>query len=228
MKESAQATVKQQLPRFRLLNKLKPLLGIYSTFGLFLSYIFIATGALFASIFYLISQPKPYNQPQINKIYNLFSSQPPILGASTASRGVKDVRPVILEQFFAKYHSPLAAYGELIVKTADENQIPWELLPAIAGQESTFCREGSYPNGSFNCWGWAIHTQYTKHFSSFEEGIEKVSAGLHNYYDRLNIDRESPIENQVINIKRYYNSTSKSWANGVNYFITELSNFSTN
>lgn len=228
MKKSAPGNVMS--PDFRLPNivRFKPLIKIYSVFGLFLGYIFLSTGVLFASIFYLVSQPKPYNQPKINRIYNLFSSQPPVLGSSTSRRTVKDARPVILEQFFAKYHSPLAAYGEEIIKAADENQIPWVLLPAISGQESTFCRDGSFPEDSYNCWGWAIHTQYTKHFASFEEGITKVSAGLQDYYKRLKIDREAPLETQVAGIKKYYNSTSKSWDKGVNYFIAELVNFATN
>lgn len=158
--------------------------------------------------------------------YRLFSSLPPILGASTFNLVTQESRPVVLEQFFAKYRSPLAAYGDLIISAAERHNIPWVLLPAIAGQESTFCRPGSYPEGSFNCWGWGIHTQYTKMFSSYEEAIEKVSKGLGEYYKTLGIDRNWPIERQVLAIKTLYNKTSLSWDRGVLYFIFELSSFS--
>ncbi len=212
-------------PVRKFLPKLAFKLSIVS--GLFFGYILTTTAVLFISVFYLINRPRTYRSDSTNHLYNLFSSQPPILGIAVASRGTKDARPVILEQFFAKYHSPLAAYGNLLVETADKYQIPWILLAAIAGQESTFCRDGSFPDDSYNCWGWAIHTEYTKKFSSFEEGIEKVSAGLAGYYDRLKIDRESPIEDQIYKIKSNYNSTSKSWANGVLYFVAELADFAT-
>lgn len=195
--------------------------------GLFFSYILISTVVLLVSTYYLISRPRTYRTNATNHLYNLFSSQPPVLGAAVTARGTKDARPVVVEQFFAKYKSPLAPYGNLIVDTADHYNIPWILLPAIAGQESTFCRDGAYPEDSYNCWGWAIHTQYTKKFGSFEEGIEKVSAGLASYYDRLNIDRQAPIEEQIEKIKSNYNSTSKSWANGVLYFVSELLAFAT-
>lgn len=198
-----------------------------SSIGLLLAYLLLNTTLVFGVSFYLLLQPRPYQSNDAHKLYNLFSSQPPVLGAATFEKGVRDARPVVVEQFFAKYHSPLTAYAELIVRTADELQIPWTLLPAIAGQESTFCRDGSYPGDSYNCWGWAIHTQYTKKFSSFEEGIQKVATGLANYYDDLAIDRNGPIEEQVKLIKTRYNATSLSWDKGVLYFMSELNQFAT-
>lgn len=197
------------------------------TIGVLFAYLVANTTIIALTTFFLLTQPKPYQSTEKHKLYNLYSSQPPILGAATVSRGTKDARPVVVEQFLAKYHSPLTAYAELIVAAADELQIPWTLLPAIAGQESTFCRDGSYPEDSYNCWGWAIHTSYTKKFTSFEEGIRKVAAGLANYYDTLAIDRSSSIEEQVKQIKTRYNSTSQSWDRGVLYFVAELNRFAT-
>lgn len=175
---------------------------------------------------YLLLKPTIYTNQNRNDLQNIFSSLPPVLGASSVRHGYGDSRPAAVEQFLARYHSILAPYAGLIVETSLEKGIPWVLLPAIAGQESSFCREGSFPSDSFNCWGWAIHTKYTKKFSSFEEGIGKVASGLSEYYRRLKIDPEAPIEEQVKTIKTLYNSTSKTWDKGVLYFIYELQTFS--
>jgi hypothetical protein len=197
------------------------------TVGVLFAYLTANTTIIALTAFFLLTQPKLYQSTAKHQLYNLYSSQPPILGAATVSRGTGDARPVMVEQFLAKYHSPLTAYADLIVAAADELQIPWTLLPAIAGQESTFCRDGSYPEDSYNCWGWAIHTSYTKKFASFAEGITKVTAGLANYYETLNIDRRSSIEEQVRLVKTRYNPTSQSWDRGVLYFISELNRFAT-
>ena len=175
---------------------------------------------------YLLLKPTLYTGQNPNSLQNIFSSLPPVLGISSVRHGYGDSRPAAVEQFLAKYHSALAPYAGLIVETSLEKGIPWVLLPAIAGQESSFCREGPFPSDSYNCWGWAIHTKYTKKFASFEEGIEKVASGLSGYYERLKIDPNAPIEEQVKTIKTLYNSTSKTWDKGVLYFIYELQTFS--
>lgn len=197
------------------------------TVGVLFAYLLLNTSLIFWASFSLLAQPKLYQSTEKHKLYNLYSSQPPVLGTAVSKIGAKDARPVVVEQFLAKYHSPLTAYASLIVDAADEFQIPWTLLPAVAGQESTFCRDGSYPEDSYNCWGWAIHTSYTKKFSSFDEGIKKVAAGLADYYDTLNIDRNAPIEEQIRLIKTRYNLKSQSWDKGVLYFISELNHFTT-
>ncbi len=74
--------------------------------------------------FYLLSQKdaiKTIENVIIKKpIYTLFSKSPPILGAFTSRIESSEAKPIIIEQFFAKYRSPLAAYGEKFIEVSDK------------------------------------------------------------------------------------------------------------
>ena len=141
---------------------------------------------------------------------SLPSSYPTISGAVLAA----DARGEIIKDYLINYNSPLVPYAYLIVNTADKYNLDFRLITAIAQQESNLCK--NYPQGTYNCWGWGIHSQGTLGFSSFEQGIEEVSKGLKdNYIDQGYITPETIMT-------KYTPLSNGSWANGVNKFLSEM------
>lgn len=88
-----------------------------------------------------------------------------------------------LESFFAKHRSPLYPYARLIVEQAEEQGIDYRLLPAIAMNESTLCK--NIHEQSYNCWGWGIYADRVTRFQSYEDAIRTITRGMRvNYYDK--------------------------------------------
>ena len=151
----------------------------------------------------------------------LFTAAPPgeaVLGKSVAR---KEARPLILKKYLESYKSPLAERAQFLIDTADKYGLDWRLLPAIAGQESTFCR--TIPENSHNCWGWAIHARYTKKFETWEGAIETVAKGLKEDY----IDKGLITPEQIMTryCPRSITERDGSWAIAINYFLWEMDRF---
>jgi len=157
------------------------------------------------------AQTSLYSYNQGAQIYaSLPSSFPTVSGEVIAA----DARVSLIKNYLIRYDSPLNPYAELIVKTAEKYDLDFRLLTAIAQQESNLCKK--IPPGSYNCWGWGIHSQGTLHFSSFEEGIETVSKGLKEKYIDLGYLNPDEI------MAKYTPSSPGSWAKGVNLFMSEM------
>ncbi len=133
---------------------------------------------------------------------------------------VMDERVPLLRGYLQAKDSPLASKAAEMVMTADKYQFDWRLLPAIAGKESSFGKkipwdkEGQKPSN--NAWGWGIYGDQVLSFSSWEEGIEKVGAGLRDgYFDRNLITIED--------IMRYFTPRSDgSWARDVSFIMEQI------
>lgn len=156
------------------------------------------------------------------RAYHLFRTQPQpgqVLGEKLNSA---DARVEILANYLKDYRSPLADSAQDLVVIADKYQLPWTLLPAIAGKESGFGKV--IPYGSFNAWGWGIYAGQTSgvNFSSWAGAIEKVAAGIKkDYFDKG--------LNSVEKMEPAYTPSSlergNTWSEGVNYFIWEIENY---
>jgi len=138
------------------------------------------------------------------------SNVPSILGYATSA----DARSEIIRQYLEYYNSPLVNYADYIVQTSDKYNIDFRLTTAIAQQESNLCK--IIPPGSYNCWGWGIHSKGSLGFSSFAEGIETVSEGLKTEY----IDKGFLTTQQIM--AKYTPLSNGSWASGVDKFLTEM------
>lgn len=126
----------------------------------------------------------------------------------------EDQRVEKLAAFLNHYHSPLVPFAEMIVETADEYQIPWHLLVAISGVESTFCH--AIPYASYNCWGWRNGDHV---FADYEKAIKTISKALKvHYFDR---GLDDPFK-----IAPVYAPPSKTWGRKVFYFMNQMENFS--
>jgi len=144
----------------------------------------------------------------------VFASLPVNLPEISGEIVSSDGRSEMVRQYLDSYDSPLTPYSGFIVETADKYQLDYRLITAIAQKESNLCK--IIPPGSFNCWGWGIHSQGTLGFSSFEEGIEEVSHGLRTEY----LDKGySTIEDIM---SKYTPLSNGSWAEGVNKFMGEM------
>lgn len=151
----------------------------------------------------------PYSGVQV------YASLPPQLPSVSDEIGAKDARPEIVKQYLEYYNSPLTPYSDFIIQTSDKYKLDYRLIPAIAQQESNLCKV--IPPGSYNCWGWGIHSQGSLGFDSFEEGIDTVSKGLRTQY----LDKGL---GTVTEIMSKYNATSPdgAWAKGVSQFMDEM------
>ena len=122
-----------------------------------------------------------------------------------------DIRVANLKYFFRKYNSVLYDHADIFVKRADENQLDYRLLPAIAMQESNLCKY--IYEGSHNCWGWGIYGNKVTRFESYDEAIDTISRGIKKYY----IDRGLTTPEDIM--RKYTPPSDGSWAYGVNTFL---------
>lgn len=128
-----------------------------------------------------------------------------------------DARGKIIENFFERYKSPLAASSNIFVSVSDKYQLDYKLLPAIAMQESNGGKK--VITNSFNPFGYGIYGSLVVKFSSWEQAIERVGKALREDY--LNEGLDTP---QKIMVKYTPPSLASggSWAKGVSSFIQEL------
>lgn len=144
-----------------------------------------------------------------------YSSAPFTSGKVETETRVSDARSRILKAFFRKHGSPLFDYANLIVEVSDRSGFDYRLLPAIAMQESTLCR--AIPPGSHNCWGWGIYGDNVISFSSYDEAIKTVAAGIKKEY----LDKGLTTASKIM-AKYTPSSPNGSWANAVNKFLQDL------
>ena len=186
---------------------------------IFLIFSFFATTQLLliVSIFYLLFIS--YDQ---NKGYLFAKDSYPVafaalpLPRNTIKDEIKqvDARSELVRQFFEKYNSPLEPYASYVVETADEYDLDFRLIPAIAMQESNLCKFS--PPDSHNCWGFGIYGTKVTTFENFNEAILAVTKTL-----ALKYKADGLIEPQEI-MQRYTPGSNGSWANGVEFFMDKL------
>lgn len=96
----------------------------------------------------------------------------PVASDSSPSRPVTpDERQARIDRYFAERNMPLEGFGAKFVEAADQCEMDWRLLPAIAVRESS---GGKQACGN-NPFGWA---SCRADFESIEEAIEIVGANL--------------------------------------------------
>ena len=180
---------------------------------------------ILTSLFSLISlgQTKPQatvlsaNAKETSSGVRVYASLPGELPTVSSSIETADARIHLISQYLEYYNSPLMPHSELIVKKADEYGIDYRLLTAIAQQESNLCKK--IPEGSYNCWGWGIHSKGTLMFSSYEEAIDIVTKGVKEEY----VDKGFVSPEEIMS--KYTPSSTGSWANGVNIFMEDMETY---
>jgi hypothetical protein len=120
-----------------------------------------------------------------------------------------DVRVLKIHDYLAQRNAPLADYAKEFVKAADNYGIDYRLVAAISVIESG---GGVNTFKAYNAWGWGNMA-----FSSWEDGIWTVSAGMAKYYS-LGLDTPAEIS------YTYCPPSSQSWGNNVQYVMNEIEN----
>ena len=145
------------------------------------------------------------------RVYANQSASASIIRQSKIDESTDD-RLIRIEKALSVYRSDLAQYSELIVDISDKYDLPWNLIAAISGVESGFCR--NIPKFSYNCWGWANGNRY---FTGFEDALETVASGLKQvYFDRGLTTPEL--------INPIYAPPTPSWAWKVRFFMSAIEN----
>ncbi len=138
---------------------------------------------------------------QFTVLQNQISSILPIKITTEESRAIatRQDRAFKIDAYFAKRDMPLEGYGSKMVAEAEENDIDWRLLPAIAIKEST----GGKFACEYNPFGWG---SCKLKFKSFDDAIETVARNLggnnpntERYYkDKTLIEKLHHYNNSVV------------------------------
>ncbi|PIU02413.1 hypothetical protein COT66_00290 [Candidatus Shapirobacteria bacterium CG09_land_8_20_14_0_10_49_15] len=158
--------------------------------------------------------PAPSLATNVNSPSQLYAALPQASGQALGTIDTADARPVIIQKYLEKYHSPLAPLAGLLVATSDQYGLDWRLLVAIAQQESNLGKK--IPPDSYNAWGWGIHSRGTLKFASWEQAIETVAQGLKEKY----LDQGYITPEEIMN--KYTPLSDGSWAAAVSQFFQEL------
>jgi len=166
--------------------------------------------ALFFSISFLLFELVSVLMPMPSLAVGTFTDEAELPQIEFAND--REFRIFHLKSFLMKNNSPLAEHAELLVKTAEEEGLPWSLVAAISGIESSFCK--AIPYQSYNCWGW---NNGVSRFTDYPDAIKIVSQTLkHNYFDR---GLDTPEK-----ISPVYAPPSQTWASKVRYFMNLIEN----
>lgn len=175
-------------------------------------FILVFTLALYIYLSHVNTQKLVHNQPISTVAYIIEEKpfQPQVLGASDEN----DQRADKLRQFFIQYKSVLEPFAENFVRSADQQNIDYRLLPAIAMQESNLCKKA--PLDSYNCWGFGIYGKNVKRFGSFAEAIDTVSNTLAREYKNKGLETPEEI------VAKYTPSDNGKWVNSVTHFMEAI------
>lgn len=152
--------------------------------------------------------------PVTNFKYSIFSAKPLVLGATSSRLESGDARAAAIDQYFDSYNCPMEDLGEVFVKEADKNNIPYWLVAAVSFQESNCGKKTPEPGGveSYNAWGWGVYGDNVKMFDDWEHGISVVSKYFNEKFYSKGIT-------EPCDIMKIYTPPSKgSWCAGIEYF----------
>ncbi len=144
-----------------------------------------------------------------------FQALPNTNNQSSIGVELSDARIKNLDDFFAKYDSPLEGHAKTIVSEADAHNIDYRLLPAIAMQESTLCKR--VIKNSHNCWGYGIYGGKVTKFADYDEAIKTVTSTLARKYVQKGLVNPHDI------VKLYTPSDTGKWPQVVSLIMQKLS-----
>lgn len=193
---------------------MKEILALFSWLGLIGLTLTLALGSYLKFSAGGVKSFRPKGERLITEAVSAHAVNPQVLGAFAYSIKTEDAVPEIIKSYLSRYHSPLLPYADFLVENARAYRIDPRLLVGIAQQESNLCKKA--PEGTFNCWGWGIHSRGTLGFSSYEEAITAVTKGLAENYFGAGLTTPE----EIMGI--YTPLSDGSWARGVQQFIDEM------
>lgn len=176
--------------------------------------IFIVFNIIFLLYFIEPKHQISFSIPKTPNQNIIYAALPTTQNDFSAQISLVDVRVGKVKDFFARYSSPLEPYAQHVIDTADQNNIDYRLIPAIAMQESNLCRR--VPKDSYNCWGFGIYADKIKRFDNYQQAIEIVTKTLAKYYKSQGLETPEEI------MSKYTPGSNGSWARGVTQFMEQL------
>jgi hypothetical protein len=210
-------------PMFKLhidKNNIKRLLSINS--NLLFKWALLSNVAflIFGTLFVLYPIKSTVNT---NNKYTIYASKPLVLNESTFEIDTTDARVQKIDNVFRDYKCPLEGLGDVFVKEADKNNIPWYIVAAISFQESGCGKKIPYVDSepSYNAWGYGVYGENVHEFDNWVQGIEVMSRYLSKRFYAQGVTDTSDI------MKTYTPPSMGSWYKGVDYFSDLIQNYST-
>jgi len=122
-----------------------------------------------------------------------------------------DLRTAQMRVVLAKYNSPMVGLEDFLIKTAEQYDLDWTLMAAIAGTESSFARRMPYK--CINPYGWGIYGDNKLCFASLEESIAGVASGLAKKYNISSLESIAYTYNKV---------STTSWIAHTRFFMNKI------
>ena len=164
------------------------------------------------------------NRADVDKRYTIYISKPLVLNQSKFEITMADARAQRINNIFRDYKCPLEGLGDVFVREADKNNIPWYMVAAISFQESSCGKNTPYVDGepTYNAWGYAVYGDNVHGFDNWVNGIEVMSRYLSKRFYSQGITKSSDI------MATYTPPSMGSWYKGVDYFSNLIQNYSSN
>lgn len=131
-------------------------------------------------------------------------------------RPSKNLKVQALQEFFKRYHSPLAGSEQDFIDAAYVYGLDWRLLPAIAGDESTFETAGNVTD--HNPFGYMCPGKPC-YFNSYSEAIWATAKtiGTKSWY------ADFRASGQIEKLAEVYNQAKpQEWTQNVEFFMNKL------
>ncbi len=189
----------------------------------FVCFIFIASASLY---FFEIGKPreKVFAYEDEPKVYGMFTSLPQQNSTIEHDINYKDVRSAKLQAFFYHYRAPIEMINaaSAYIQAADQYNLPWSLLPAIACKESGCGR--MMPKDSNNPFGWGVWTGSNTgvNFTDFSNAIWHVSMKIRTDYFDKGFDTLGEIETKYTPPSA---NGSQHWQKDVDFFMNQIENW---
>lgn len=173
--------------------------------------------SLLASLSHASNQESYHAAYQTSQITAPSYGSEQVLGA-TIEAG--DARALVLQKFLTRQGSPLAEYANYIVERAENYNIDYRVVPAIAMCESTGGKRIPSKD-SFNAWGISVETGELSgaKFTNWMTGIEWVTKYMYEKYYNRGISSLEDI-GAIYAPPSVFNGNS--WANCVSFFINQI------
>jgi hypothetical protein len=165
----------------------------------------------------MFATPGPVKQTAPTGFANSFVTSLQInnsIAMADITEAVVDTRAERIDEYFASRGLPLAGHGKTFVEAADENDLDWRLVAAIAMRETTggkfMCKNPKAPNNPFG-WGSCKFG-----FESVDTAIVKVTthlAGNHpntdHYYEGKDVKAILQTYNPPSIVEKYADQVMK-------------------
>lgn len=184
---------------------------------------FILVPMAFVTMMLLVATTTSQQNSAHKTKYPIYAARPHVLGESTANVASENARAATIDKVFEKWKCPLVGTGEIFVKYADANDIPYWLVAAVAFQETSCGKNIPEKDGvsSNNLWGWGVYGNNLKMFDDMEHGVKVVSQYMSERFYQQGVTELCDI------MKIYTPPSSGSWCEGVEFFKDEITEYET-